>query len=131
MKHLAIMVFLAGVFSLQSTDQLCVVHLEAPKYPRLAHVARIQGETSITIEIDANGEVATAKATTGHPLLRQAAADNIRNWTFQRPAKAPVTQTVVYEYGIEGKAVDYACPTVTFDLPTRVRIVIQPLIPQP
>ncbi len=101
--------FLTGAFSLQSTEQLCVVHLEASEYPPLPHHARIQGETSVAIEIDADGKVTTAKASTGHPLLKRAAEDNIWNWTFQRPAKAPITRTVVYEYEIEGKAVEKAC----------------------
>jgi protein TonB len=45
----------------------------APPYPAIARAGNIQGAVSVQILIDEQGRVVSANATSGHPLLRQAA----------------------------------------------------------
>jgi TonB family protein len=53
-----------------------------PKYPQDALKARIQGNVTIELTNDANGNVVNAVVIEGHPLLRQAAVDSVKNWKY-------------------------------------------------
>jgi TonB family protein len=48
--------------------------LPKPPYPAAAHAVRASGAVSIQVLIDESGEVFSAQAVSGHPLLRAAAA---------------------------------------------------------
>jgi protein TonB len=50
-----------------------IVNKPIPVYPQIARVAGIQGSVSVEILVDEQGRVVSAKATTGHALLRVAA----------------------------------------------------------
>jgi protein TonB len=50
-----------------------IVSKPVPAYPQIAKVAGIQGSVSVEILVDEQGRVVSAKATTGHALLRVAA----------------------------------------------------------
>ena len=75
-------------------DQLCVRNLAVPEYPRLAVMARIQGEVKVEVEIGTDGKVLSAKARvpSGAPkpaeLLSRAAEKNIIGWIFEPPIGA-------------------------------------------
>jgi hypothetical protein len=58
-----------------------VVKHAQPIYPPLARTARIEGDVSIKIMTDGES-VKEVEVEGGHPLLRQAAEDNIRSWKF-------------------------------------------------
>lgn len=47
--------------------------LPEPVYPQIARAANVQGIVNVEILIDETGRVASAQATSGHPLLRQEA----------------------------------------------------------
>jgi TonB family protein len=49
-----------------------VINVPVPKYPAAALAVRAQGKVDVQIRIDENGKVISAKATSGHPLLRSA-----------------------------------------------------------
>lgn len=51
--------------------------------PPIANVARVRGAVMIEIEVDQGGKVRGTKVKSGHPMLVQAALDNIRQWTFE------------------------------------------------
>ncbi|HYP00738.1 MAG TPA: energy transducer TonB, partial [Pyrinomonadaceae bacterium] len=53
-----------------------------PKYPPIAKAAGAQGPVSVQIVINEGGEVESAKAVAGHPLLQQAAVDAAREGRF-------------------------------------------------
>jgi TonB family protein len=63
-----------------------------PAYPPAAKLARISGEVKVEAVIDEEGKVIYARATSGHPLLRDSAEVAARQWRF-----SPTT--------IDGKAV--------------------------
>jgi TonB family protein len=53
-----------------------------PTYPPIAKAAGAQGPVSVQIVVSESGTVESAKATSGHPLLQQAAVDAARQWEF-------------------------------------------------
>ena len=59
-----------------------IVHKPVPAYPAIARQAGIQGIVSVQIVVDEQGQVASAKATSGNPLLQHAAVQAARQATF-------------------------------------------------
>ncbi|MEW6127483.1 MAG: M56 family metallopeptidase [Acidobacteriota bacterium] len=62
--------------------QGAVIHRVNPVYPETAKSAKITGTVSVEVTIDEQGEVISARATSGHPMLRDAAVDAARQWRF-------------------------------------------------
>ncbi len=52
-------------------------------YPPAAKAAGVQGPVTVRFVINEAGEVESAQATDGHPLLQQAAVDAVKQWRFQ------------------------------------------------
>ncbi len=78
--------------------------LVTPSYPQLAFRANIEGRVTVDVELDVEGKVVSAKATSGHQMLRQAAEDAARRSKF-RPTlldNAPIKArgTVVYSFSL-------------------------------
>jgi TonB family protein len=59
-----------------------VVKLTQPQYPPIAKAAHATGEVKIEIKIDAQGNVISAKALSGPPLLRPTAQAAALQWVF-------------------------------------------------
>jgi len=53
-----------------------------PVYPPVAKAAGAQGPVAVGIVINEAGEVESAKAISGHPLLQAAAVDAAKEWRF-------------------------------------------------
>lgn len=53
-----------------------------PEYPSLAKAANVSGTVLVEITIDETGNVISARAVSGHPLLKAAAVDAARQWQF-------------------------------------------------
>ncbi|HEX5706121.1 MAG TPA: energy transducer TonB [Pyrinomonadaceae bacterium] len=53
-----------------------------PDYPEIAERARVEGQVVVRIVVDERGDVSTALAESGHPLLQQAAVNAVREWKF-------------------------------------------------
>jgi len=53
-----------------------------PAYPPLARTARVQGSVIVQVTVDERGNVIAAQALSGHPLLKDAAVNAARGWTF-------------------------------------------------
>ena len=58
------------------------VELPKPEYPAAALAVKAGGTVSVKVLIDENGEVISAAAVSGHPLLRAAATEAARNAKF-------------------------------------------------
>lgn len=80
-----------------------VIQHSEPMYPPLARQARIQGEVSVKVTTDGES-VRAAEAETGHPLLRNAAEDNVRTWKFV--THSPSTYHVTFRYKLVSDNVD-------------------------
>ena len=74
--------------------------LPKPPYPQPAIMLNIQGTVTVQILIDEQGNVVSAKATSGHALLRAAAEKAARNAKFSPTllSKVPVKVTGVIHY---------------------------------
>jgi protein TonB len=58
------------------------VHLVTPPYPAIARSAHASGAVQVQVLIDENGNVISAHATSGHPLLQAAAVAAARSSKF-------------------------------------------------
>ncbi len=73
-----------------------------PVYPGAARQANIQGNVTVLANIDENGKVVGAWALNGPMLLRQAAADSVKQWKYSpglvdgKPAHSQVTVGVEF-----------------------------------
>jgi protein TonB len=76
------------------------VHLQQPPYPAIARQAHASGTVVVQVLIDENGNVVSAHATSGHPLLQAAAVSAARASKFS-PTKLsgqPVKVTGIIQY---------------------------------
>ena len=76
------------------------VHLVQPPYPAIARQAHASGTVVVQVLIDENGNVVSAHATSGHPLLQAAAVSAARASKFS-PTKLsgqPVKVTGIIQY---------------------------------
>ena len=79
-----------------------VIEKPAPPYPTIARAANVQGAVAIQILIDEQGRVVSAKATSGHPLLQNAAVQAAYKARFtptllsNQPVK--VTGSITYNF---------------------------------
>jgi TonB family protein len=80
------------------------VRMITPTYALTAQRANVEGKVSVDVELDENGEVISAKATTGHQMLRGAAEDAAKRSKFKpgmynnRPIKAKAV--IVYNFSL-------------------------------
>jgi len=65
-----------------SAPQL-VVSQVPPRYPAAARELHIQGTVVVQAVIGKNGKIISVRATSGHPLLIQAAVDAVKQWQFR------------------------------------------------
>lgn len=77
-------------------------HLVQPPYPAIARAAHASGTVIVQVVIDENGNVISAHATSGHPLLQPAAVNAARGSKFSptklsgQPVK--VSGVIVYNF---------------------------------
>ncbi len=76
--------------------------LPKPPYPAAAKAVRAGGPVSVQVTIDENGSVISASATSGHPLLRQAAESAARGARFSPTTlsgqRVKVTGVITYNF---------------------------------
>jgi len=65
-----------------ATEQPIVRTSSAPKYPPIAVPARAMGNVVVEVQIDAEGNVTSARALSGHPLLQKVSVDAAKGWRF-------------------------------------------------
>ena len=75
------------------------------QYPPMARQLHQEGEVVLNVDIDISGKVSDAKVISGPPVLRSAALDSVRRWTYQ-PATlgdkpVPSTQTVKVDFRLK------------------------------
>ncbi|HJX91555.1 MAG TPA: TonB family protein [Pyrinomonadaceae bacterium] len=74
--------------------------LPKPTYPAIARAAHASGTVTVQVLIDENGNVTSAHAVSGHPLLQAAAVEAARQAKFARTTLSgqPVKVTGVIQY---------------------------------
>jgi TonB family protein len=81
------------------------IDLPKPAYPAIAKAAHASGNVVVQVVVDESGDVMTAEATSGHPLLRQAAVAAAKQAHFA-PTKLsgrPVKVSGVLTYNFEAQ----------------------------
>ena len=62
--------------------QTSVITRVQPTYPPLAKAAQVSGAVEVEVLVDEDGNVAYARALSGHDLLKSSAVDAARGWKF-------------------------------------------------
>jgi TonB family protein len=73
------------------------VSLPKPIYPPMAKQIGASGQVRVQVSVDGNGNVVSARAVSGHPLLR-AAAENAARQSKMRSDAANTTGQIVYNF---------------------------------
>ena len=78
------------------------ISLPKPAYPAIAKAAHVSGAVNVQVTVDENGNVISARAVSGHPLLRASAESAARQAKFS-PTKlsgqqVKVTGVIVYNF---------------------------------
>jgi hypothetical protein len=98
-----------------------IVGAAVPLYPPLARAAKVQGD--VTLEATAeDGRISAIKIVSGHRLLSDAAAANVRTWMLVR--QVPMTFRVDFRYRLSETC--HGNPAVVFDFPTKVEVCSKP-----
>ncbi|MGH9812080.1 MAG: energy transducer TonB [Candidatus Acidiferrales bacterium] len=79
-----------------------MIHRVEPVYPRVAQIARIQGDVVLEALLDKDGRVRNVEIKSGHPSLAQAAREAVEQWvyepTYLNGVPYPVLLTVKVEF---------------------------------
>jgi TonB family protein len=73
------------------------VSLPRPVYPPMARQIGASGQVRVQVSVDGNGNVVSARAVSGHPMLRSAAESAARQ-SKMRPDAANTTGQIVYNF---------------------------------
>lgn len=68
-----------------SLDPGRLIHMIQPVYPPIAKTAHIEGTVELSAVIGTDGRVRDLNVISGHPLLRKAALDAVRQWIYKPP----------------------------------------------
>jgi TonB family protein len=84
-----------------------LIHKVEPKYPETAIKAKVEGKVVIEATTNIEGDVVEAKVLEGHPLLRLAALEAIKQWKYEpyiaAGEKKPVQFTVMVNFRLPSK----------------------------
>jgi len=73
-----------------------------PVYPEMARAAGIEGAVVVEVTVGESGQVISARAVSGHPLLRDAAVEAARGWAIQpfeiNGAPVKVVGTITFQF---------------------------------
>jgi len=72
-----------------------------PIYPPIAQAAGISGQVEVSFTVSpTTGEVTTAEAVSGHPMLKGAAAEAVKRWRLD-PMSSSRTQKAVFDFTLK------------------------------
>jgi TonB family protein len=75
-----------------------------PKYPPLACQAREHGVVRLRFTLPAHGnEPTNIEVLSGHPLLKDAAVENVNTWRFDNPYAIDRTYETEFDYELSGR----------------------------
>jgi TonB family protein len=82
-----------------------LIHQTEPVYPRMAAIARIQGDVVLEALLDKDGRVRNVEIKSGHPALAEAARTAVAQWvyepTYLNGVPYPVLLTVTVEFRLK------------------------------
>jgi beta-N-acetylhexosaminidase len=100
------------------------ISLPRPPYPPAARAVGAKGDVVVEVKIDANGQVTSSQALSGHPLLRKAAEVIAKDARFEVNAeKQPPYVILIYRFLNTGEPEQVCC----MSYPYVISIVGKPL----
>ena len=96
------------------------IHVVSLIYPPVARQARIAGDVVLIAQIGSDGSVSIPIRKSGHPLLLQAAEDNLKTWKFQSGEDQEME--ITYHFKLRVQPSGSAQTESAFDLPDSVTI---------
>ncbi|HET9184486.1 MAG TPA: TonB family protein [Candidatus Angelobacter sp.] len=105
-------------------ESLVIQHADMPSYPAMARVAHVTGTVQIEITIRNGVVVQSEQRSSVHPILINAALENVRTWKFRPDANAKFS--VTYIYLLKKKRSASGNPRIEMELPYLVKITAQP-----
>ena len=96
---------LAFCIAMAAQTEPALVAVNMPTYPPLARQARIAGVVKLTFVLSGNaGEPTNVEVISGHPMLKDAAIENVKTWKFTNHyAEGTYQTTFRYRFsGVEG-----------------------------
>lgn len=119
---LNILIMTLALLAAQVDHPVVITHLESIDYPPVARDAQIQGRVDVQVELSDEGEVVSAVASSGHPILKHAAEKNIQRWRFAVGSARKFA--ISYDFSLEEPRTAWRPDTKDyFDLPSHVRVV--------
>ncbi len=110
-----------------------LIHKVDPIYPEMARRARISGIVRLFITVNEEGFVSDAEVMSGHPFLRDAAIDAVKQWQYRptllngKPVSFMATVTLVFvlkgdkaETGSGSDAPEWPPPDLRINIPGAV-----------
>jgi TonB family protein len=126
-KQICVFLFLvaACIAMAGQTDDPTLVAVNLPMYPPLAVQARVEGVVRITFTLPPNsGQPTNIEIVSGHPMLKNAAAENVKTWKFENPYTAERKYETTFMYTLSGREVPLPKkPIVTFDSYHQIKLV--------
>jgi TonB family protein len=96
------------------------------KYPRLAYQAQIQGTAELRCTLANDGVVSNCRTVKGHPLLAQAAEENVKRWKFRSAshiASGSNEITLLYTFQLAGDPSRTEHDEFSFEFPNHATFV--------
>lgn len=87
----------SGTSTVQS-DNLSVVNAVAPSYPVFRGVPNPSGRVDVKLQLDESGNVVSARAINGHPLLQLTAKPAAQRWRFTPATTEAGERTVLVSF---------------------------------
>lgn len=130
-SHLMAVLLAASQATVYGADrQTTPTRIVGLQYPRLAHLAGIDGRVKVMARIDRDGNPNQIVVQQGSPLLSEAAVDTLSKWHFSPFSDGPTTRDVeiTFIFVLKGDPCDIqSCPTeLQIDLPDQVTVTSRP-----
>jgi TonB family protein len=104
-------------------DEPAVITAAAPTYPPIARAAQASGNVSVEVTVKADGTVGSAKAVSGHPLLRAAGEEAAKRWRFvSSEAVGKRTASLVFSFTLMPRCSPVSDVTPLFYPPNKVEV---------
>lgn len=117
-RFCSVLWFAAAISVTMAAQEPVLVSANIPNHPPLACQARIAGVVKLTFVLSGNaGEPTNVEVISGHPLLKDAAIENVKTWKFRNSyAEGKYETTFDYRLPLDGPQ------KVTFESFHRVEI---------
>jgi TonB family protein len=102
------------------TQRRLPVHVESLFYPPVARQARISGDVVLLAQVTSDGRVSIPIRKSGHPILMQAAEDNLKKWKFQTGQDQAME--ITYHFKIRETSAHSPFTECVFDFPDSVTV---------